>query len=176
LSQTTALADSSQKQTVASITTTTKQQQSTVLKSNLNESTPAPHNQKEIALVKPFKAIPYSAQLHEVVKSDYQGLCFPLDKDLATDYIYADKRWRVSADKIESRAKRLIRKGSVGVWLWNLELDAANYKSLKKKAESQSFISHSVAQYSGWATEGPPGHSPPSKENLRTSLVKTLTA
>jgi hypothetical protein len=99
-----------------------------------------------------------------------------LDKDLGTNYIYADKRWRVSADKIESRAKRLIRKGAAGVWLWNPEVNAANYKSLKKKTESQSFVGRSVARYSGWATQGPPGQSPPSKENLPISLINTITA
>ncbi|KAI7937874.1 hypothetical protein MJO29_015189 [Puccinia striiformis f. sp. tritici] len=90
------------------------------------------NNSTSDVTVQPFLLIPKMATLHDVIKAEYQGLCFPSDQSLKTKYAFQDKRWRVSQD-----VKTLL-------------------------------------QFSGWATEGPPGHSPPSIDKIPIKLFENV--
>ncbi|KAI8451006.1 hypothetical protein BY996DRAFT_8542294 [Phakopsora pachyrhizi] len=72
---------------------------------------------------------------------------------------------KVALDKIQPQAARLIRKGSEGVWVWNSEMQAGEYLSLKRKSTRPS-LQKLVSRFSGWATDGKAGHSPPSTEMM----------
>ncbi|CAH7675004.1 hypothetical protein PPACK8108_LOCUS9965 [Phakopsora pachyrhizi] len=67
--------------------------------------------------------------------------------------------------------KRLIRKGSAGNWLWNNEMEFGDYYSLRKKSSTSS-SKRPISRFSGWATDGPPGHHSPSKEQMPVKLLK----
>ena len=114
--------------------------------------------------------------MYKVIKADYQGLCLPSDESLETNYTFQDKRWRTSADKVKKRSGKLIRKGAAGIWLWNSEMEAANYQSLKKIENPLDVFNRLKARFSGWATVGPPGHSPPSKDKIPKKALENIKA
>ncbi|KAI8458758.1 hypothetical protein BY996DRAFT_8556995 [Phakopsora pachyrhizi] len=88
-----------------------------------------------------------------------------------TSDINPDINRKVALDKIQPQAARLIRKGSAGVWVWNSEMQAGEYLSLKRKSTRPS-LQKLVSRFSGWATDGKAGHSPPSTEMMPAKLLE----
>ncbi|KAI7947443.1 hypothetical protein MJO28_009351 [Puccinia striiformis f. sp. tritici] len=151
-----------------------RRQSKTFTARNTVQTTKPINNSTSHVTVQPFLLIPQMATLHDVIKAEYQGLCFPSDQSLKTKYVFQDKRWRVSADKLHTRANKLIKKGAAGIWLWNQEMEAADYRSLTKTTATRSQDVKTLLQFSGWATEGPPGHSPPSIEKIPIKLFENV--
>ncbi|CAH7666343.1 expressed protein [Phakopsora pachyrhizi] len=118
-----------------------------------------------------FTLIPKSAQLYDLVRSDFRGLCLPNDTKLYNDYRFESTDRKVALDKIQPQAARLIRKGSAGVWVWNSEMQSGEYLSLKRKSTIPS-LQKLVSRLSGWATDGKAGHSPPSTEMMPAKLLE----
>ncbi|CAH7681200.1 hypothetical protein PPACK8108_LOCUS13769 [Phakopsora pachyrhizi] len=118
-----------------------------------------------------FKEAPdLEARIFNIIKGNFRGLCLHNDTKLANNYRYKLENHKASADRIQTQSNRLIGKGSAGVWLWNGEMKAGEYHSLRKK---QSTSSHkTIGRFSGWATDGPPGNQPPSEEHMPTKLLE----
>ncbi|CAH7670932.1 hypothetical protein PPACK8108_LOCUS5679 [Phakopsora pachyrhizi] len=118
-----------------------------------------------------FTLIPKSARLYDLVRSDFRGLCLPNDTKLYNNYRFESTDRKVALDKIQPQAARLIRKGSAGVWVWNSEMQAGEYLSLKRKSTRPS-LQKLVSRFSGWATDGKAGHPPPSTEMMPAKLLE----
>ncbi|KAI8444759.1 hypothetical protein BY996DRAFT_8401223 [Phakopsora pachyrhizi] len=69
------------------------------------------------------------------------------------------------------QSDRLIRKGLAEVWLWNSEMKVGEYYYLRKKSSTSS-SKGLISRYSGWVTDGSPGHHPPSKEQMASKLLE----
>ncbi|KAI8447786.1 hypothetical protein BY996DRAFT_8430817 [Phakopsora pachyrhizi] len=121
--------------------------------------------------IKRFTLIPKSARLYDLVRSDFRGLCLPNEIELYNDYRFESTNRKVALDKIQPQAARLIRKGSAGVWVWNSEMQAGEYLSLKMKSTRPS-LQRLVSRFSGWATDEKAGHSPPSTEMMPAKLLE----
>ncbi|KAI8449468.1 hypothetical protein BY996DRAFT_6500542 [Phakopsora pachyrhizi] len=88
--------------------------------------------------------LPKHGRIFNIIKASFRGLWLP-------------------TENIQVQSDRLIRKGSAGVWVWNSEMQVGEYYYLRKKS-SKSSSKGPISRYSGWATDGSPGHHPPSKE------------
>ncbi|KAI8443268.1 hypothetical protein BY996DRAFT_6427937 [Phakopsora pachyrhizi] len=121
--------------------------------------------------IKRFTSIPKSPRLYDLVRSDFRGLCLPNDTELYNNYRFESTKRKVALGKIQPQAARLIRKGSAGVWVWNSEMQAGEYLSLKRKSTRPS-LQKLVSRFSGWATDGKAGHSPPSTEMMPAKLLE----
>ncbi|KAI8442659.1 hypothetical protein BY996DRAFT_8544612 [Phakopsora pachyrhizi] len=121
--------------------------------------------------IQKFNMLPKHVRIFNIIKATFRGLCLPSDEELATDYGYRSSNRKVSAEKIQVQSDRLIRKGSAGVWVWNSEMQVGEYYYLTKKS-SKCSSQGPISRYSGWATDGSPGHHPPSKEQMPSKLLE----
>ncbi|KAI8451482.1 hypothetical protein BY996DRAFT_8533067 [Phakopsora pachyrhizi] len=123
--------------------------------------------------VKRFTSIPKCARLYEIVRPDFKGLCFPNDTELHNGYRFKATNRKVELYKLQTQAARLTGKGSAGVWVWNSKIQVGQYLSLRK-ISSTSSAKLFINRFSGWATDGKAGHSPPSTEMMPAKLLEKL--
>ncbi|KAI9627926.1 hypothetical protein H4Q26_018287 [Puccinia striiformis f. sp. tritici PST-130] len=113
------------------------------------------------------------ATLHDVIKAEYQGLCFPSDQSLKPSTCSGQTMASVSG-QVTYSSKQADQERCSWIWLWNQEMEAADYRSLTKTTATRSQDVKTLLQFSGWATEGPPGHSPPSIEKIPSKLFENV--
>lgn len=111
--------------------------------------------------------------LHKLIKNDYQGLCFPTDESLATDYCLSESRWVTTANQVQRRANKAIKRQLAGVWRWDPETTAAVYMILKKQTPASTMYSP-FWQFSGWSTHDTPESAPPSTSKLPQIVLDGL--
>ncbi|KAI8447331.1 hypothetical protein BY996DRAFT_6421210 [Phakopsora pachyrhizi] len=145
---------------------------------SVNVNSTVSHGVKQQAVysntpVKQFTSIPKRARLYEIVRPDFKGLCFPNDTELHSGYRFEATDRKVELNKLKTQAARLNRKGSAGVWVWNSKIQVGQYLSLTK-ISSTSSAKLFINRFSGWATDGAAGHSPPSSEMMPGKLLNKL--
>ncbi|CAH7667524.1 hypothetical protein PPACK8108_LOCUS1926 [Phakopsora pachyrhizi] len=145
---------------------------------SVNVNSTVSHGVKQQAVysntpVKQFTLIPKRARLYEIVRPDFKGLCFPNNTKLHNDYRFEATNREVELNKLKNQAARLTRKGSAGVWVWNSKIQVGQYLSLRK-ISSTSSAKFFINRFSGWATDGKAGHSPPLTEMMPAKLLEKL--
>ncbi|KAI8460100.1 hypothetical protein BY996DRAFT_6409673 [Phakopsora pachyrhizi] len=143
---------------------------------SINVNSTVSHGVKQQAVysntpVKRLTSIPKRARLYEIVRPDFKGLCFPNDTELHNDYRFEATDRKVELNKLKTQAARLTRKGSAGVWVWNSKIQVGQYLSLRK-ISSTSSAKLFINRFSGLATDGKAGHSPPSTEMMPAKLLE----
>ncbi|KAH9442420.1 hypothetical protein MJO29_016472 [Puccinia striiformis f. sp. tritici] len=121
--------------------------------------------------LEPFRLFSKEAQLYELAKSEFQGLCLPPDNQLESSYFFQLNRFKCSAENVKRRAYKLIKRGNAGLWKWDERNQTACYTALKKRdPNSQEALLR--ASFSGWATNKVEGSPPPLIKNLPAEISK----